>query len=283
MSNENGVSEEIAAFFTNPDASSAIVMAAEHVAAPVVQGATLTEDELGKGGGLRVVYHVFDRSPSMEPVGDDLRDGFNNDYVPAIEEAREDDISALRLGGLSFSSDITPIWVVPGGDAIHPLDALPQMTIQDYDPTIGSGTSLHQAILDGTTNAMTFAAQVQAETGLDVDVDIIILTDGANNGNPRDPGKVKKVITGRDRSRVRYVFFYFETKLGLSDPKGYAINDLGIDGEQVQSFPALPNETPEQRRHRFRQLLQVMSRVSAAKNTSAVMATAAVLDDEELV
>lgn len=277
------LNSEIAGFFTDPDASSAVVMAADNVAAPVVQGAVLTEDELSTGGGLRVVYFVKDRSPSMDPVADDLRNGFNNDFVPAVKEAREDDIAALRIGGLSFSSDITPIWQVRGGDAIHTLEDLPKLTLADYDPSRGLGTALHQAIIDGTANAMRYAAEVQADTGLDVDVDIIILTDGANNCEPRDPSEVKRIITGRDKTRVRYVFFYFQTDWGLDDPKGYAINDLGIDAEQVESFPAKPNETEQERRHRFRQLMQVLSRVSAAKNTSAVVATAAVLDDDELV
>jgi hypothetical protein len=276
--------KEIAQFFQDPDASSAVVMAANQIAAPFVQGVTLTYDETAMGGGLRVVFFILDASPSMEDVADGLRDGFNNDFVPAVRDAREDDISALRVGGVAFSSGTPkPIWVSANGDHFHPFDQLPPLTIQDYDPNRGWGTALHQAILSGTAQAMRYAAELQQQTGMDVDVDIVILTDGNNNDNPKSPASVKQMITGRDKTRVRYVFFYFQTDLGLADPKDYAIRDLGIDGEQIQSFMAKPNETREERAARFRALMQVLSKVSAARNTSAVVATAAVLTDDELI
>jgi hypothetical protein len=277
-------SDEIAAFFQDPDASSAVVMAANQIAAPLVQGATLTIDETAMGGGLRVVFFVIDASPSMEDVADGLRDGFNNDFVTAVRAAREDDISALRVGGIAFSSGAPkPIWVASDGTHFHPFDQLPELTTKDYDPTRGWGTALHRAILDGTAQALKYAAELQLQTGMDVDVDIVILTDGANNDNPHSPASVKKMITGRDKTRVRYVFFYFQTDYGLDDPKDYAVHDLGIDGEQVQSFMAKPGETPQQRAARFRALMQVLSKVSAARNTSAVVATSSVLQDEELI
>lgn len=296
----NGISPEIASFFKDPDASSAVVLAAQHVAAPVVKGATLTEDETRMGGGIRVVYFILDRSPSMDPVAALLRKGFNADFVPAVKEAREDDISALRLGGLSFSDDITPIWQVQGGNSLHKLDELPQLTTSEFDPERGWGTALHKAILDGTAIAMRYAGELQRDTGIDVDVDIVILSDGANNYPPRATDDVRRVITGRDKSRVRYVLFYFETEHGLkvkperpgelSELQDYAINQLGIDAEQVQAFARKDGETDDEMRHRFRALMNVMSRVSAARNTSAVVATAMVLpaaaavdDDEEIV
>ncbi|HEU4914881.1 MAG TPA: hypothetical protein VFT16_05805 [Candidatus Saccharimonadales bacterium] len=275
---------EIAAFFQDPDASSAVVMAANQIAAPLVQGATLTADETVMGGGLRVVFFILDASPSMEDVADGLRNGFNNDFVPAVRAAREDDISALRVGGTAFSSGAPkPIWVASDGTHFHPFNQLPELTAKDYDPNRGWGTALHRAILDGTAQALKYVAELQLQTGMDVDVDIVILTDGANNEAPRDASQIYQMITGRDKTRVRYVFFYFQTDYGLGDPKEYATDQLGIDGEQVQSFMAKPGETPQQRAARFRALMQVLSKVSAARNTSAVVATSAVLQDEELI
>jgi hypothetical protein len=284
VSTNSGLSPEIASFFQDPDASSAVVLAAQQIAAPVVKGATLTADETMMGGGVRVVYFILDASPSMDPVANALRNGFNNDFVPAVKAAREDDISALRIGGCAFSSGSpTPIWKGPNGDYFHAIDELPQLSTREYDPNNGWGTDLHRAITEGSATAFRYAGELQQQTGMDVDVDIIILSDGANNGQPTDPRDVKQMIKGRDVTRVRYVFFYFDTEWGLSDPKGYATRDLGIDGEQVESFDRKPNETPAEQAHRFRRLMAVMSRVSAARNTSAVVATAAVLDDDELV
>ena len=281
---QSGLPAEIASFFQDPDASSAVVLAAQQIAAPIVQGAILTADETMMGGGIRVVYFILDASPSMTDVANLVRNGFNQDFVPAVKAAREDDISALRIGGMAFSSGAPrPIWQGAGGSYFHPIDQLPSLTKGEYDPDRGMGTALHRAIIEGSATAFRYAGELQADTGMDVDVDIVILSDGANNDTPTDPGGVRQMITGRDRTRVRYVFFYFDTDWGLPDAKDYATIELGIDGELVETFDAKPGETKAERDRRFRRLMAVLSRVSAARNTSAVVASAAVLDDDELV
>jgi len=277
------IDNEVASFFQDPAASSAVVLVANQITAPMVKGTELSTEEVMMGGGLRVVYFIMDRSPSMMPVAQALRNGFNQDFVPAVKDAREDDISALRIGGNTFSSDITPIWRGTDGAYFHPIDKLPPLSDSEFNPSKGYGTALHQAILDGSATALRYAAELSQETGTDVDVDIIILTDGENNDRPLDPAPVKQIITGRDASRVRYVFFYFQTDWGNPDPVGYAVNSLGIDGEQVQAFLANQGESAEDMAKRFRRLMQVMSKVSAARGTSAVVATAAIRDDDELV
>lgn len=276
--------EQLGTFFQDPDASSAVALTAQHqVTAPMIVGTDLSDEEVMMGGGLRVVYFVMDRSPSMVPVAKALLNGFNDDFVPAVKDAREDDISALRIGGNTFSSDVTPIWRGSDGSYFHPIDQLPELTQAEFNTTLGWGTALHQAILDGTATALSYAADLQQKTGMDVDVDIIVLTDGENNERPHDAAPVKKIITGRDTSRVRYVFFYFQTAWGNPDPAAYAVNDLGIDGEQVQAFLAVQGESAEDMAKRFRRAMQVLSRVSAARNTSAVVATSAVFTDDELI
>ena len=281
---------EILSMFQDPDASSAVVMAAQQISAPLIQGSPLTEEEVLMGGGVRVVYLILDASPSMFPVGQALRDGFNNDFVPAIRAAREDDVSALRVGGCAFSSGSpTPIWKGTDADGnvsyFHVFDQLPTLTKAEYDPDKGSGTALHRAITEGTAMAMSHAAAIQRETTLEPDIDIIVLSDGGNNEDMRTipAEEVKKLVAGRNRSRVRYIGFFFETDWGMPDPDKYFINDLGFDAEQVKAFLAKPGETPEERAHRFRLLMGVMSRVSAARNTSAVVATTTVMADDELV
>ena len=272
--------QNIASFFRDPDASSVITIKAQQIAAPVVRGEDVTTEELMMGGGIRIVLYVLDRSPSMEEAGNMLLSDFNQELVPAIQEAREDDISALRIGGTSFSSDITPIWE-KGGIYFHSLDNLPSLTKSEYDPSSGYATALHEAIIDGSTRVMKYAAEEQAKTGIAPDVDIIVLSDGANNCLPGDPSSVRQVIEGRDKNRVRYAFFYFETDWGLDDPAGYG-REMGFDPEDIQIFAKKQDETPLERRKRFRRMMRVMSRVSASKNTSAVQAAAAVpVDDDE--
>jgi hypothetical protein len=271
--------KEISGFFDNLEASSIVSLKGQQITAPMVSGAAITPEEMMMGGGVRVVMHVLDRSPSMEDVGRILLNEFNEEYVAAITEAREDDIATLRIGGISFSSDITPIWE-QNGEYFHKLEDLPPLTKKEYDPSKGWGTALHAAILDGYARALGQAQQVKRDTGIMPEIDIVILSDNANNESPLDSTEVYKVVTGSNRGLVRFSMFYFETDLGLDDPKAYAVNDLGFDGENVQIFEKKSNETPEERKSRFRRMMRVMSRVSASKNTSAVKAAAAVSTDD---
>ncbi|TSC80757.1 MAG: hypothetical protein G01um101429_66 [Parcubacteria group bacterium Gr01-1014_29] len=286
------VDPTIAAFFKDPDASSVVGLKASQIVAPIVRGEDVRPEELMMGGGLRIVQFVLDRSPSMEPVGNMLREDFNTEFVPAVKEAREDDISVLRIGGTSFSTDIEPIWKGKGLSGVteyyHSIDNLPALTRAEYDPERGYTTALHDAILDGTARALKFAADQQQKTGTAPDVDVIVLTDGANNCNPRDPAVVKDMVVGANKRRVRFIFFYFETGDGLENPKDYAVSELGFDGENVMEFKQGPGETKEERRKRFRRMMRVMSRVSASKGMSAVQAAATqqvatATDDEDLV
>ena len=270
----------IAAFFSDPDGSSVVSAKASQIVAPMVRGEDVKAEELMMGGGIRVVFFVLDRSPSMEDVGDMLLSDFSNEFVPALKAAREDDTSVLRIGGISFSSDITPIWVVRDSSGkeifFHSLDNLPTLTKADYDPSQGYSTALHAAAIEAPARAMLFAADQQNKMGTAPDIDIVIMSDGANNCAPHDSSSVKTMIQGSDKTRVRWSFFFFETGMGLPDPKSYATKELGIDGENVQIFKMKSGETAEERRKRFRRMMRVMSRVSASKGTSAVQTGAAV-------
>jgi hypothetical protein len=287
------VNSDIASFFRDPSASSVISFKANQIAAPLLNGAALSAEELETGGGLRIVYYFIDGSPSMRPVADDLLEGFNVDLVPAIKAGREDDIAALRIGGLVFSSDLSPIWGHGSGKSkeyFHTLDNLPPLTKQEFDPSRGDSTALHKTIVEGTAYPVAYAAKVQAEEGTAPEIEIVIFSDGANNCYPTDPAEARKVIIGRDKSRIRFSYLFFDTgdkpriekngRLVAVDPETYAYEELGIDKENIQSFMAMPNETPEDRKKRFRRMMRVASRISASKGTSAVQAAAAISPDD---
>jgi hypothetical protein len=274
MSGTSKVSSAILSFFKDPDASDILTLAGNQVLAPTVRGQDLTDAELSMGGGVRLVMHIFDRSPSMEPATKLMLEGFGGDYVEAIKEARGDDIAALRIAGVSFSSDITPIWV-KGGTSFHALEKLPPLTRAEYNPSNGNGTALHQAIIDGYNLALNYAAQIQQDTGIQPEIDIPILSDGMNNERPHDPDVIRTLIKGSKKELVRWIFFYFETNPGGMNPEDIA-KDLGFDSENIMGFAKKPGETEAEHKKRFRRMLRVMSRVSASKGTSAVKAAAVV-------
>lgn len=270
----------IAAFFSNTDASSILTLPGNQITAPIVRGQALTEDEVMLGGGLRIVVYVIDASPSMSGVAKLLLDGFNNIFVPSIKEAREDDVAALRIGGIVFSSDIQQIWL-NNSNGFHTLDDLPPLTTADYDPNRGSGTALHRAIPAGYDLGLKMAAEYQKTTGIQPEIDIVVLSDGANNEQPRDGSGVKIMIDGAKKALTRFSFFYFETSHGASQSTLRTVNpvfiaeDLGFNSaEDVQVFAQKPGESEKERRSRFRRMMQVMSKVSATKGMSAVNAAA---------
>lgn len=281
------IAGEVVGFFDDPTAASsvALVRMAQQIEAPLVKGTVLDIDEVESGGGVRVVMLVIDESGTMAEVGQMLRDGFNNDFVPAIKAAREDDITALRIGGIAFSDDSKQIWRGPDGTYFHKLEELPNLTTAEYFPEHGGMTALHGAIFQATAIANRYAADLQRTGADDVDVDILIMSDGRNNRTPPSSDEVKQLIAARDKRRVRYGFFYFDTSQGFDqfDAKDYAQRELGIDPEMIQSFATRPNETEAERSKRFRRMLNIISRVSAQRRTTAVVAVGAVPDDEELV
>lgn len=265
---------DIASFFKDPSASDAITLRAQQIAAPVVSGQAITIDELSAGGGIRVVYLLLDGSYSMVTAKKLMIDGFNDEYVPAVKEAQADDIAALRIGGMVFSAKANAIWQ-RGGQALHALDDLPLLTSAEYDPDRGNSTALHQTIIDGTAAAIRYAADERARTGIQPEVDVIVLTDGANNESPLDPAVVRKIIKGSRADLVRHTFLFFQTSLGADNPEEMAL-EMGFDGENIMVFDKKPGETEKEYRSRFRRLMRVMSRVSASRGQSAVKASAAV-------
>lgn len=283
---------DVRKFFSDPDASDAVVVAAQQIAAPLVKGTPLTMEETMMGAP-RVVYFLFDASYSMLPVADMLREGMNTEFIYAAKEAREDDVSVLRLGGASFGSEdwiFVPMWKDQDGSYFHSLETLPNLTTSDYEPHRESATALNNAILEGSVRALRYASDLRAQSGSAVDVDIIVLSDGANNCPP-DAVAVKRVVGSSDRARVRYSALFFETPWGLkvertasglSQIEEYFIKDLGFDPENVHAFTMQDGEDEEARRSRFRRVLRVMSRVSATRGQSVVMAVNA-LDGDELV
>lgn len=291
MSKIHVVNPALNAFFEDIDASSVISLKMNQVTAPMIIGTPLTIEELSMGGGVRIVMHVIDRSPSMIPVRDLLLTDFNTEYKPAIQAAREDDISALRMGGLSFSTDITQIWKL-GNDYFHSLDKLPALTKAEYYPMdeddtgyvprLHGGTSLNAAIIEAYAIAAKYACVLLQERGIIADIDILVLSDGANN-QPPDSSQVRQVIGGSKKGIVRFIAFYFETSSGMRDPKGYFVKELGFDSEYIEVFAQKLNETPKERASRFRRMVRVMSKVSASKHATAVKASAAVQQEDDLV
>ncbi len=276
----------IAPFFDDFDVSSVISLKAQSIAAPIVRGQDITTDELMLGGGIRIVYFIIDRSPSMHEVAQLLIDGFNDEYIPATKEAREDDISVLRIGGMSFSSNCTPLWLQEDENkkmtAFHALEDLPKLSKADYNPFRGQATAQYKAIIEGTATVLRYGSEEVNRTGTHPEVDVIILADGDNNDYPLDIDEPRKVIQGANKSLIRYSYLYFETEGGSQNPRQAAI-DLGISPENIECFNKKPGETDGEYRSRFRRLMRVMSKISAGGDAATAVAAAVAAEDDDII
>ena len=274
----------IESFFQDPNSSSVVSIKAQQITAPTCKGSDLMPEELMQSGGmLRVEELNIDGSYSMEKVIAQIRDGLNKDFRDAVAEAREDDIAALRFGGLVFDDYIKPIWE-ENGEYFHTLENLPLLTDKNYQ--VGGCTNLHGAIIEGQTRAIKFAATQKAQFGIDPDVDNITISDGYDNINAHSADEVRQMIQGSRKDRVRNIFFFYDTAgIGMDqDNPNHPFQQalaLGYDPEMIQIFEQKPGETEKEHKARFRRMMRVLSKISAAKGTSAVQAGAAVAAAEE--
>ena len=277
MSNSN-----ITALFPNPDASSIVELQAAQIVAPMVNGEGMTPDEMMTGGGVRVIKFLIDGSSSMSPIAPTLRNLISDDLPKSIMGASEDDIAALRLGGAVFSDDITPIWGKkdPEGNGstwYHAPINLPRLESREYSPeTQGGMTSLYRCILEETPRAVLFADRLQAESGTQPDIDIMVISDGLNNMHPRNPDQVRTMVQGADKTRVRFCFFYFDTDVYNTDKASIEHREREI---RQMPFMAKPGETKQELHERLRRFLQMVSKTSASKGMSAVQAAACFEND----
>ena len=57
-----------------------------------------------------IIFFFLDRSPSMKGVRDALIETFNEVMIDGLKGASKKTTKTIIVGGLSFSTDITPLW-----------------------------------------------------------------------------------------------------------------------------------------------------------------------------
>lgn len=230
-------------------ASSTLIANLDRTTTPMCIGQPLDPDEM-ETDDFRLVFFGLDSSSSMEDVQDDVRDCFNEIIMPGLLGGAKPQVGAIRFGGLTFASTVSPLWKA----GWHPLsDKFPLLTPAEY--RADGSTALHKGILDGVTAATSYALQLAAKTGTHPEVVFAYLTDGANNQPPQDVQSVADVVTQLSRELFTTVFIYFETYERVD---GEAIGKaLGFS--DVMSAKAKPGETKDEMRRRFRHTMKVFS------------------------
>jgi hypothetical protein len=247
---------DVAALFNSPDAadlgisgkgSDILIANLNATTLPMCVGAPIDSLE---SDDVTIIMFCIDASPSMEKVADLLIETFNEIMIDGLKGAAKKTANSIVIGGLSFSTKITPMW---GGGFIK-LQDLPRLTKQDYDPSKGNATNLFKGQLDSLTAAGAYATQVLAETGTPPKVIVVGMSDGADNCRMVNPQDVLIMTQGLSRELWKLPMAIFETYERV-DGRQIA-QDTGFD---VFEFKKGPNETDDDIRRRFRHMIGTVS------------------------
>lgn len=248
--------QSVAALFSSPDAAELGINAASSqiminnlnaTTLPMCMGApihTLESDD------VIIIMFAIDRSPSMLGVRQILIDAFNELLIDGLRGASKKTANTIVVGGLTFSSDVTPLW----GGGFKKLQEVPRLTLNDYDPDAGRATALYQGQLDALTAASAYAAQVFQETGTMPRVIVVGMSDGANNVSGVKASDVLAITSSLSREICKLPFVVFETYEHV-DGKQIA-QDTGFE---VFESKKLPGESDEDVKRRFRHMMGTLS------------------------
>lgn len=251
----------------NDESSSIIIANLNGGTVPLCGGSPFDEDE-GASDDSRIIMLVVDRSPSMEGVEEEVRNGVNEILVPALLGGAAQEVGILRMGGISFSCDRKPLW---GNSGFVPIKDLPKLDDTLYSTRRGSGTALHQAILDGVTALTAYALDVRQKTGSNPECVLAVLSDGANNDTPHDEDPVYQVVSRLSPELFTTIFIGFET-FERVDFRTIA-NALGF--REVWDLKKQAGEDEDGLKRRFRHMMGVFSSQLVKRASSSMVGTKA--------
>jgi len=233
----------------DPDASDIMIAGLNAGNLPMCVG---TPVDMLESDNVVIIQFALDASPSMEAVADLLIQTFNDTMIDGLRGASKSTANTVVVGGLAFSSNITPLW---GGGFIKLAD-LPKLTKREYNPSRGNGTNLYRAQRDAITAAGAYATTVLAETGTPPKIIVVALTDGADNHHEVDPADIKALVDSMTKEFWKFPCAVFETyESGRVDGRQIA----NLTGFDVFEFKPEPNETAQDVQRRFRRMMGTMS------------------------
>lgn len=245
----------------NPKGSEIVVANLNATTLPMCVGTPIEEID---SDDITVVFFALDMSPSMEPVEQALIDAFNNIMIPGLKGGCGKTTQNMIVGGLAFTESIYPLW----GGGFKKLSQLPKMTRKDYNTSRGSATALHQAMLDSLTAVSVYSAKVLNETGIPPKVIVVVLSDGANNCMPQDPGVVRKVAEQLSKEMFVLAFAGFQTFEHVD------FHEIAADTGFGAIFESQDGGSQDELGRRFRHLVGVMSSSIIQQSRTQVSAAA---------
>jgi hypothetical protein len=161
---------------------------------------------------------LFDFSGSMSEFYGELIDCFNDIMIPSLKEASQRCKQSMRLGCLLFSDKMVPAW--EGFKTLEELGPNPLKKNVLNKPGLQGWTALYGAMRAGVL--WTAAAMEHMRENGRGEVPkgkVIVLSDGANNRDPKNESAVTDALSSIGKLNLRNLqstIGFFNTEDGLS-------------------------------------------------------------------
>ena len=219
----------------------------------------------GKEIGQPIIFDVIlDISGSMELFYDELVDCFNDILIPSLKEAGERYKGSTRVGCLLFSEKLIPAWY--GYKDLADLGKKPLKKAMLEQDGLRGYTALYGAMRTGILwTAATMEYMHKNGRGEMPKGKIIVLSDGANNREPRETASVIKSINSIDKlyaKNLQRVIGFFNTDDGLTrDQFNVMAKETGFEG--LGFYEIAKGVSDKEKRASFRHHFKIFSSQAA--------------------
>lgn len=221
--------------------------------------------ELGVSEAI-LLYLVIDHSGSVDEVADDIIFGIN-EIVQALRESKGAEEIVVTLVLFADRVEIPADAQAKVKLAHRPIGAFPTITNGHY--RAGGSTALYAAMAATLSGAIAYEEQLLAG-GTTVQVQVIALTDGADNASGNVTASVVRQMTDEIRTKrpeFTLAFVGFKTYESAHVDYKQVAQDVGF-GDVLEID--LRDPDPYQRRHLVRQTLHRVSTSSVARSKKVV-------------
>ncbi len=173
-----------------------------------------------EGQGAIVLHLLIDASDSMKDMMPTVVRTFNGIVIPALQGAADRYVKAFRIGCVAFSDEVVPI--INGFRTME--KASRQLNASAFDRSeLYQNTKLYGAMISGFHAACRARKELQTRDRItNTRIKLVILTDGANNLEPKGTdgeAKVRALYGIQDAELVQTTLMYFHTDWGVNKPE----------------------------------------------------------------
>lgn len=227
--------------------ASAAALAAAQGASPLALNAT----------EATITTLVVDESGSMADVADQVRQSLKDDFLKGMAKSKQ--AQAMTLSLLTFNHQVMSRF------ANQPIEQINSSQITYYP---AGSTALYDAVMDGLTGAIKYQEDL-LNAGMNAKVILVVFSDGADNSSTRArAGNIRQVIDKEILASRRESWVLAFVGFKTFEPVDFRKIASGMGFQAILEVDLAGTE--EERQHRVRQVLQIVSRSSIRQSQMTI-------------